>query len=290
MDLVQPRIDPDVPNWHASELPRAWPDRDRYTSFLGSLLLMVYAIVSTFGRRREVRVAAGLPGAAQLPGYLLQEFHGMPNGYYSQRLANDYPRGFELAMLGQMRHARRRIAQRLAGRGSVLEVGAGAGLLLRELEHNDVEQIWGLDASAYNLKTASGIATRARLVQGLAEALPFPDARFDAVCACFLFHELPSEVAGRAIAELARVLKPGGLLLITEPSPAHLRTPIWRLLLTLNFRALYYRSLAAAVYEPYIDEWLDRDLSASFAANGCELVEERTGVPFHELTAQRLPS
>ena len=113
------------------------------------------------------------------------------------------------------------------------------------------------------------------------------DQRFDAVCACFLFHELPAEVSGAALREFARVLKPGGLLLLTEPSPVHLRTPVWRLLATLKVRAIYYRSLAVAVYEPYLEDWLQRDVQASLNAVGCDIVEERAAVPFHEIVARK---
>jgi len=287
MDQVLTRLEPSAKDWQKTELPSAWPDARRYTSVFGSFLLMLYAIVSSLGRRRPVQLAQGLPGAEQLPPYLLQEFHGMPNGYYSQRLADDYPRGFEIAMLGQMRVARGRIAERLQACASVLEVGAGAGLLLRELKDVGVREVVGLDASAYNLKTAAEVAPGARLVQGLAEALPFAEQRFDAVCACFLFHELPAEVSAAALREFARVLKPGGLLLLTEPSPVHLRTPLWRLLATLELRAVYYRCLAVAVYEPYLEDWLQRDVSASLNAVGCDVVEERAAVPFHEIVARK---
>ena len=43
-----------------------------------------------------------------LPPYLLQEFHGMPNGYYSSTVAAGYARGFEVVMLGRMRALRAR--------------------------------------------------------------------------------------------------------------------------------------------------------------------------------------
>lgn len=42
------------------------------------------------------------------------------------------------------------------------------------------------------------------------------DESFDAVLCVFLFHELPGEVRERAVAEMARVLRPGGTVVLTD--------------------------------------------------------------------------
>ena len=47
-------------------------------------------------------------------------------------------------------------------------------------------------------------------------AIPLPDASQDIVTTVFLFHELPPEVRRRVAAEMARVLKPGGLLVFID--------------------------------------------------------------------------
>lgn len=268
-------------------MPPTWPDRAWYATWLGSLVLFVYAIASSLGRRRDVRLSPELPGSTELPSYLLQEFHGMPNGYYSQRLARDYPRGFELAMLGRMQGARRRIAEHLAGCHSVLEVGAGAGLLASELLACGIQDVWGVDACAYSVQVAACQVPGARFAQGLAERLPFNEARFDGAAACFVFHELPYPQASQALQELGRVVRPGGTLTITEPSPAHLRVSLWRLISRFEISGLYYRLLSVAVYEPFLEAWLGRDLRKSLATAGFEVVEEREGIPFHEIVARR---
>lgn len=56
----------------------------------------------------------------------------------------------------------------------------------------------------------------ATLVQAQAEQLPFEDGVFDAVVCVYLFHELPREVRARAAAEMARVLAPGGTVVLTD--------------------------------------------------------------------------
>jgi ubiquinone/menaquinone biosynthesis C-methylase UbiE len=288
MGLVAVSNDPKIKDWHSRELPPSWPDRAWYSTWLGSLVLFLYAIASSLGRRRAVHLSPELPGGSELPSYLLQEFHGMPNGYYSRRLAADYPRGFEIAMLGRMRGARRRIAEQLSGCGSVLEVGAGAGLLASELVDAGVADVWGLDACAYSVQVASRATPAAHFEQGLAERLPFADARFDGAAACFVFHELPHDSTTDALRELARVLRPGGVLTITEPSPAHLRPSWWSLISRFQLMGIYYRLLSVAVYEPYLDCWLDRDLPGSLAQAGFQLVEEQQGIPFHTVLARRV--
>lgn len=92
----------------------------------------------------------------------------------------------------------------------MLDVGCGAGFLSNHLTGRGLD-VTGLDASRASLDVAArhDVTGRARYVLGDALALPFPAASFDAVCAMdFLEHV---EDPGAAIAEIARVLKPGGL-------------------------------------------------------------------------------
>jgi ubiquinone/menaquinone biosynthesis C-methylase UbiE len=67
----------------------------------------------------------------------------------------------------------------------------------------------------------------ARFQTGVAEALPFPDATFDVVLNRLMLHHLPGDLKQRALAEMRRVLKSGGLCLVVdfEPTalPGHLR-------------------------------------------------------------------
>jgi 2-polyprenyl-6-hydroxyphenyl methylase/3-demethylubiquinone-9 3-methyltransferase len=116
------------------------------------------------------------------------------------------------------------VAERLraASGGSparVLDLGCGGGFLARALA-SEGHRVCGLDFSFNSLRAARGPAEAnapasrfdakaPAYVAGDAYKLPFPDAAFDAVCALdFLEHVT---APGRAIAEAARVLRPGGL-------------------------------------------------------------------------------
>ena len=283
---VAPADGVDTVDWSAVALPDAWPDRLRLlrptdlVAFLRRLL----------GRRRRVEVPDALPGAAALPEYLRQEFHHLPNGNYSKRIVRGYARGFDLLMLGRASRARRAIAARLAGCRAVLDLGCGSGGLARELVLAGVPDVCGLDPSPYLLREAAGRAPGARLVQGLAERNPFPDARFDGVGACFVFHEIPTPEGDLALAELRRVLAPDGLLALVEPSPLQFRPrELARFLRGAGLGGLYFWFLALTVYEPFAAAWHRRQVGPWLERHGFALVEDTLGVPLRTIVATRRP-
>ena len=95
-------------------------------------------------------------------------------------------------------------------RGRTLDVGCGTGRNLPFLPPGSV----GLDPSAEVLGRARRRAPGARLVQGSAEALPFRDESFDTVVSGLVLCSVPDPA--RALAEVRRVLRPGGSLRALE--------------------------------------------------------------------------
>jgi ubiquinone/menaquinone biosynthesis C-methylase UbiE len=117
--------------------------------------------------------------------------------------------------------------QRLAnmvgdGDRRVLEICAGTGYLARLVAraHPDTE-IHALDISPEMLAVgkrraaAEGLG-RVTFVHGDAGALPFADDHFDLAMASYGLHELPTAVRAAAIAEVARVLRRDGRLLVVD--------------------------------------------------------------------------
>lgn len=100
---------------------------------------------------------------------------------------------------------------------SVLDLGAGPGQLAVELERRQPEvRAVGLDPDPRMLRHAAQAGPRARWVSGMAQELPFPDGSFDRVAATLLLHHLTRPQKLRALGEAARVLRPGGELVVTD--------------------------------------------------------------------------
>src|SRR5881396_3568186 len=97
-------------------------------------------------------------------------------------------------------------------RGLALDVGCGTG---RNLPlYREGVRVIGLDPAWESLQRARQRAPRARLVRGSAEALPFRDGAFDTVVSGLVFCSVPDPARG--LAEVKRVLRPGGALRMLE--------------------------------------------------------------------------
>jgi demethylmenaquinone methyltransferase/2-methoxy-6-polyprenyl-1,4-benzoquinol methylase len=118
----------------------------------------------------------------------------------------------------------------------VLDVATGTGLVARELVRRYECAVVGLDQSAEMLAGARrrlarepALANRIEVVRGQAEKLPFASAEFDHLTFTYLLRYVDDPRA--TLAELARVVKPGGRIASLEfglPDPP-LRRPLWRL-------------------------------------------------------------
>lgn len=276
--------DPIAVDWSAVPLPDAWPDE---LDLRRPTHLVAYTR-GWVGRRRKVELPPDMPGAAELPPYVRQEFHHLPNGVYSKRHADSYARWFDRLMLGHTVRARRRLAAELAHADAALDLGCGSGGLAGAMRAAGIGDVWGLDPSPYLLQLAARRHPHVRFVQGVAERTGFPDARFDGVGACFLFHELPPRAADAALAELHRILVPGGQLVIAEPSPVQFHVRDWRTLARrAGWRGLYFASMAKAMYEPFVVGWHRRDVATWLAAHGFCLLDDEAGLPIRYLVAVR---
>lgn len=104
-----------------------------------------------------------------------------------------------------------------AAEGRVLEIGIGSGLNL-PLYGMGVSEVVGVDPSPALLSRADAAAGRCRapvaLVEGSAEALALEDRSFDTVVTTWSLCTIPD--AGQALAEVRRVLRPGGVILFVE--------------------------------------------------------------------------
>ncbi|MBI3662599.1 MAG: methyltransferase domain-containing protein [Acidobacteria bacterium] len=104
----------------------------------------------------------------------------------------------------------------------VLDVGCGTGSLALAAKRRVGAggAVHGVDAAAEMVARAKQKAVREGLEVTFdvapAQALPFPDGAFDLVLCTLMMHHLPDGGRKQAIAEMRRVLKPGGRLLVVD--------------------------------------------------------------------------
>ncbi len=142
-------------------------------------------------------------------------------------------------MTGGMDIRWRRAAARAAigaGAERVLDLATGTGDLALELARQGVVAVVGVDFAGEMLRAASEKLRasgdrRVRLARGNAMDLPFASGTFDAVTVAFGLRNMPDY--GAAVAEMARVLKPGGRVVILEMSP--LQRPLLQRIFGLYF-------------------------------------------------------
>jgi len=163
-----------------------------------------------------------------LPRYYRQNFHFQSGGWLTEESAAIYDTQVEVLFTGAADAMRRRalkpIAEWLKGRSQRdvrgLDVGCGTGRLLAFLHGAwPGMRLTGLDLSAPYLDEARrliGRTARVKLIEGAGEALPFDDGSLDLVVSSFLLHELPKKIRAQVLSEMARVLKPGGLVVIVD--------------------------------------------------------------------------
>lgn len=108
-----------------------------------------------------------------------------------------------------------RVAAGERARGDVLVDGCGVGAYLSHLAP-DARRIVGLDIELERTFEARAKATRAGLVCGAGEWLPFPDACFDFLLSHEVLEHVQDDAA--AIREMVRVLRPGGRLALFCPN------------------------------------------------------------------------
>ena len=213
--------------------------------------------------RRHDEVLDEVPPGTR-PDYYLQNFHYQSGGWMTDDSAQRYDMQVEVLFKGTANAMRRMALPHLheifQGRDQrtlrLTDVGCGTGRFL-----DFVKQAWphlpmtGIDLSEPYVKHARHHLrrwARLRMLVGNGESLPLADASQDAVTNIFMMHELPPKVRRAVIGECARVLKPGGRLIVMD-SLQRRDVPDYDGILE-RFPQNYH--------EPYFESYLDEDFAA----------------------------
>lgn len=130
-----------------------------------------------------------------------------------------------LMTLGSEHRLHKQVVARLAldRPAAVLDVGCGTGTLTRQiydaLPAEAPRRVCGVDAAEAMIAVANkkaGARPGLAFAAALAEELPYPDASFDRVLSTFFFHHLNVDLKIKSLAEIWRVLRPGGQAAILD--------------------------------------------------------------------------
>jgi arsenite methyltransferase len=149
----------------------------------------------------------------------------------------------------------------------VVDVGCGPGLLAAEIAHavGSTGHVTGLDISEAMLTVArqrcAPVADRVTLVHGDATALPLPTASFDAAVTTQVLEYVPD--IQTALAELYRVVRPGGRVVILDTD--------WDSIVWHATNPDRMRTILAAWTRRFADPYLPRTLAPRLKAAGFEV-------------------
>ncbi len=138
--------------------------------------------------------------------------------YFDKHIDAYVARFCEGRWLAYKRYVSTQVVRRLPRRGrglSVLDVGCGPMPAMETLADRASRYVC-LDLSERNLRHLTAHFPHCRVVRSDAEALPFASQSFDVIVSFGLLHHLPDPQRGAA--EIRRVLRPGGLVVASEPS------------------------------------------------------------------------
>ncbi len=206
------------------------------------------------------------------PPYYRRTFHWQTDGYLSEHSAAIYELGVELLFRGTAQVMRRQVIPpvtrylqetgRPASHVRLLDVACGTGPILRQLATtHPTLRYHGVDLSPHYVQTArrrlADVAELSLAVEN-AEALPYADGTFDVVTCVYLFHELPRNARAKVAAEMLRVLRPGGLVVIEDSCQLDDSPELAPVL--FNFPVEFH--------EPFYRDYLDDALAAMLTRAG----------------------
>lgn len=133
-----------------------------------------------------------------------------------------YSAGYTRKAEAKIIRARKRVARIGRDSGRWLDVGCSAGFVVKAATEAGFEA-FGVDIEAEGIAYGRDTLGLSRLACGVLEEQHYPDAHFDVISAYDVIEHVPD--LNRFVAELARLLAPGGVIDIGTPDIGHWRVP-----------------------------------------------------------------
>ncbi len=253
--------------------------------------------VSKFATMRLAWVAVTVALLAVFVAYIQRNFVSRVNpdvvhgsGAFFDDIAPRYDVLNRVISLGYDRSWRATAAAAALPAESVLDVSTGTGDVVRALLAHETppRTVVGVDPSLEMLRLAREkfTAEDVQFVPGTAEALPFESGKFDAAIVSFGVRNFADRTAG--LAEMTRVVRPGGRLVVLEVSHTHSRKLMAR---AKNLFVSSVMPLAASLFSghPFAYRYLSSSMrtfptvpqfSSMLREAGCENVRHSRLPPF----------
>jgi ubiquinone/menaquinone biosynthesis C-methylase UbiE len=222
--------------------------------------------------RKDHRDIPADTDTGRYPAYFRRTFHWQTDGYLSRRSAELYDLSVEVLFLGCADVMRRqvippisRFARQRSGRClRIADVACGTGRGLAQIAAAlPGHRYFGIDLSPFYLEAARrqlASVPEVTLIAENAETLPFRDGYFDVVTSTYLLHELPRKSRRRAVDEMVRVLRPGGLLVIEDSAQ----------LVESSDLGVFLEGFAREMHEPFYRDYVRDDIEAIIEKAGLE--------------------
>lgn len=155
----------------------------------------------------------------------------------------------------EMQMQRLRFAQKYIEKGdSVLDIGCGDGFLTNALS-STCKKVTGIDTSLTGISLSRKIIDNAKvyLACGSASNLPFKGSAFDVVTLIEVIEHIPVASLKDTIKEISRVLKDGGMFIVTTPNPHNLRNRIFhKNMVSTKHEKEYYQEELLELFKDFV--------------------------------------
>lgn len=234
-------IGPQVARWFGADTSALWKRAD---ALIADLFAVSRLTATEIARLLREYIRVRLSHEDHLP------FDEARAGIYDQSfypVVTHFTFALQPSAVARLKFIREVVASIALEEAEVADLGCGSGMILCDVLA--LKESWrgqGLDISraavnyARRLARHKGIAARARFRTGDIARLPFANCSLDLVIASEVIEHMPEP--SRVISEIARVLRPGGQLILTMPVDSHTPAHIQALNGAEDFRSLCERA------------------------------------------------